>query len=80
MLLISLKAQTLINVFNHLHIIKPVHMEAVNYVFRPLKGGIYPGDPMGINPCFQANKEIDKETDKLDISVYITKIIGLYTQ
>ena len=55
-------------------------MEAVNYVFRPLKGGIYPGDPTGINPCFQANKEIDKETDKLDISVYITKIIGLYTQ
>ena len=59
-------------------------MAAVNYVLSPFEGNINTGDPMGIKLDLQVTKEIDKETDKLDISVSntneITKMIGLYNQ
>ena len=44
-------------------------MAAVNYVLSPFEGNINTGDPMGIKLDLQVTKEIDKETDKLDISV-----------
>ena len=48
-------------------------MAALNYVLIPSEGNINPGYPTGIKLYLQATKEIDKETDKLDISFYITK-------
>ena len=73
MVLTSLQVQTPINRFNHLNINQPVQMAALNYVLIPSEGNINPGYPTGIKLYLQATKEIDKETDKLDISFYITK-------
>ena len=39
------------------------------------KGNIHPGDPTGIKLYLQGTKEIDKEADKLDISVSNAKYI-----
>ena len=50
-------------------------MEDVNYVLIPFEGNINYGYPTGIKLCFQATREIDKETDNLDISVSYTKYI-----
>ena len=44
-------------------------MAAVNYVLSPFKGNINPGDPTMINIYPQATKYMDKENDRLDISV-----------
>ena len=73
MVLMILQAKTLINWFNHININKPVHMEDFNWVLIPFEGKINPGDPMGIKLYIQATNEIDKETDKIDISVSNTK-------
>ena len=75
MVLTILQAQTLINRFNHLVINQPVHILSVNYVLRPFEGNINPRYPMGIKLYLQATKEIDKETDKINISVSKTKDI-----
>ena len=48
-------------------------MVDVNYVLRPFDGKINPGDPMWLKVCLQVTKEIDKETDMLDISGLTTK-------
>ena len=75
MVLEILQAQTLLNCFNHLGINKPVHKEAVNDLINPFEGNINPGYPTGIKLHLQATKEIDKETDKLYISVSNSKDI-----
>ena len=51
-------------------------MEApVKYVLIPFEENINPGDPKGIKLYLQATREIDKESDKLDITVSNTKDI-----
>ena len=50
-------------------------MAAANYVLRPFEGNINPRNPTGLKLYLQATKEIDKETDKLDISVSNAKDI-----
>ena len=75
MALTSLQTKTLINCFNHLNINQPVQIAVVNYVLRPFEGKINPGYPKGLKLYLQANKNIDKETDKLDISVSNAKDI-----
>ena len=67
MVLEFLKEQTLINLFNHLNINQTVNMEAVEYVLIPFEGNKNSGDPTGLKMYLQATKEIDKETDKIDI-------------
>ena len=67
MVLTSLQAQPLIKSFNNLNTNQPVQTEAVNYVLIPFEGNINPGDPTGLKLYLQATKDIDKETDKLDI-------------
>ena len=47
----------------------------MNYVLIPFKGNINTGDPQGIKLYFQATTQIDKESDKLDISVSNAKDI-----
>ena len=42
---------------------------SVNYVLSPLEGNINNGDPQGLKLYIQATKGIEKEADKLDISV-----------
>ena len=64
------KTRGFINHFNPLNIInQPVKMAVVNYVLRPFEGNKNPGDPRGIKKYLQSTNEINKETDKLDISV-----------
>ena len=41
----------------------------INYVFIPFEGNINPIYSKGIGLYLQATKDIDKETDKLGISV-----------
>ena len=50
-------------------------MVGVNCVLRPFEGYINHGYPTGIKIYLQATKEIDKETDKLDISASNSKDI-----
>ena len=50
-------------------------MAVVNYLINPLEGNINPGDATGTKIYFQETKEIDKETDNLDISVSNSKEI-----
>ena len=69
MVLTSLQEQTLINWLNHIDINQPVQMESVNFLFRTFEGNIDPGYPTDLKLYLQATKEIDTETDKLDISV-----------
>ena len=69
MVLTSLQAQPLNIVFNNLNTNQPVQTEAVNYVLIPFEGNINPGDPTGLKLYLQATKDIDKEIDKLYISV-----------
>ena len=45
----------------------------VNYVISPFEGNINPGDPKGIKLYLKATNQIDKESEKLDISVSNTK-------
>ena len=42
---------------------------AVNYVLSPIERNTNPGYPQGTKIYLQAKKEIEKEADKLDISV-----------
>ena len=44
-------------------------MADVNYILIPFEGRINPGYPTGIKLYFWATNKIDRETDKLDISV-----------
>ena len=71
------QAQILINQFNNLSINQQVHIASpvVNYVLRKYEGNLNPGDPQGIKLYLQATKEIYKESDKLDISVFNAKDI-----
>ena len=71
------QAHILINQFNNLSINQQVQMAdpVVNCVLNPSKGNMNPGDPQGLNLYLQATKEIDKEYDKLDISVSNAKDI-----
>ena len=45
----------------------------VNYVLSPFEGNINPGYPQGLKLYLQETKDIDKESEKLDISVSNTK-------
>ena len=47
----------------------------VNYVLTSFEGKINPGDTQGLKVYPQATKEIDKEADKVDITVSIIKDI-----
>ena len=47
----------------------------VNYLLGPFEGSVDTGYPKGIKINFQATKEIDKDADKLDISVSNSKYI-----
>ena len=47
----------------------------VNYVLIPFKGNINPGYPHWLKTFIKATKEIDKEAEKLDISVSNSKDI-----
>ena len=71
MALTSLQAQIFINKFNNLNTNQQVHMDAtaVNYVLSPFEGNINPLYITGIKLIFQATKYIDKENNKLYISV-----------
>ena len=70
MVFIIIEANLLINHLNNLNINKQVHMaDTINYVLSQFEGNIHSGDPTGIKLYLQATKEIDKEADKLDISV-----------
>ena len=71
----QLQAQTLINRFKHLEINQPVHIADVNYVLSPFEGNINTGYPTGLKIYLHSTKEIDKETDELDISVSNVKDI-----
>ena len=76
MVLAIRQAQILINQFNNLHINQQVQMaDPVNYVIMKFKGYINPGYPQGLKLYLLATKEIEKEFDKLNISVSITKEI-----
>ena len=50
-------------------------MAAMNDVRISFQGNINPDDPTGIKIYLQATKGIDKETDKLDVSVSNVKDI-----
>ena len=51
-------------------------MEApVNYMISPFEGNINLWYPQGVKIYLQPTKEIDKESDKLDISVFNVKDI-----
>ena len=57
----------------------------VNYVLIPFKGNRNSGDPQGLILYLQTTKFIDKECDKLDISVsngkhVVDHFIGLYNK
>ena len=67
MVLTIRQAPLLINQFNHLNINQPVQISPVNYMLSPFEGNINPGDSTGIKLYFQAAKDKDKQTDKLDI-------------
>ena len=71
MALTSLQTQIFINKFNNLNTNQQVQMAspAVNYVLRPFEGNINPVYITGIKLYLQATKDIDKETNKLYISV-----------
>ena len=65
----------LINQFNHLNTDQPFQMAAVNYVLSPFEGNTNPGYPTGLKLYLQATIEKDKETDKLNISVFKNDIV-----
>ena len=79
MVLLSLKSQTQTNCFNHINTNQPIQMTDVNYVLIPFEGDTKYGDPMGLKLYLQATNDIDKETYRLDIPVYITKSLDYTT-
>ena len=78
MVLTILQAQRLINWFKYLNTNQTIQTADVHYVISLFEGNTNPRGPKGIKLYFQTNKEIDKETDKLDISVSNTKNIVNY--
>ena len=46
-----------------------MYAPVVNYVIITFEDNINPGDLKGVRMYLQCNKDIDKESDKLDISV-----------
>ena len=50
-------------------------MAAINHFISPFEGKQNLEDPKGLKIYIQDTKEIDKETDKLDISVSNAKFI-----
>ena len=50
-------------------------MAAVNNVLSIFEGNINPGDQTGIKIYLQETEEIDKDTDKIDVSVSNSKYI-----
>ena len=71
MFLTRTQEQILINNLNNISTNPKVHMAApfVNYVIRPFEGNINHGYQQLLKMYLQATKKIDKEADKLDISV-----------
>ena len=71
----SLQAQIL--KFYHPYINQHVQMVApvVKYVLSPFEGNINPGDKTGLKRYLQANVYIDKENDKIYITVSNSKDI-----
>ena len=47
----------------------------MKYVLNSFKGDINTGYPQGLKLYFQATNQIDKEADKLDISVLMPKTL-----
>ena len=76
-MLIIRQAQIIINQFNNLSINQTFQMADpfVNYVISPPEGEINPVYPQDLKLYFQAKKDIEKEADKLDISVSNTEDI-----
>ena len=70
-MLTIIQTHILINQFNNLSINQKIQMASpiVNYVIIPFKRNVNPGDPQGLKLYLQAAKEIDKESENLDISV-----------
>ena len=77
MVLTIRQAQIPKNQFNDLFINQQVQMASpvVNCVLSPFEGNTNTGDSQGRKLYLQATKEIDKEADKLDISVSNAKDI-----
>ena len=71
MVLTRTQEQILINNFNNISTNQKVHMAApvVNHVIRPFEGNINHGYQQVLKMYLQATKEIDKEAEKLDITV-----------
>ena len=71
------QAQILINQFSNISINQKVHMASsvVNFVLSPFERNISPGDSQGLKLYLRATNEVDKESDKLDISVSNVKDI-----
>ena len=75
MVLMRRQAQLLIAQFKNLNFnTKVLKMAAaVNYILCPFEGNINTRYPQRFRPYMKATKEIEKEADKLDISVSNTK-------
>ena len=71
MVLTRRQAEILINQFKNLSINQQVKMAApvVNYVLRPFEGKTITEYPQGDQTLSLSKNQIDKEDDKLDISV-----------
>ena len=52
-----------------------MYAPVVNDMIRPFEGNINPVGPLGIKLYLQATAQIDKESDKLDVSVKKSKDI-----
>ena len=65
------QAHIILNYFCNLSINQQVHIAApvVNYVISPSEGNISAEDPQGYQSLSLIKRQIDKEYDKLDISV-----------
>ena len=65
------QSQILINKFRNQSINQKVQMSVpvVNYILSPFEGEINPENPQGLILYLQEKNNIDKEADKLDISV-----------
>ena len=70
MVLTRRQAQIIINHFNSLPTNQQIHIAAtVECVLIPSKGNTNNEDPQGLKIYLQEKKDIDKEAEKLDISV-----------
>ena len=70
MVLAIKQVQILTSQINNLNLNQPVHMEApVNYVLSPFEGNIHFRDPQRLKLYLWEIKDVDKEANKLGISV-----------